>query len=120
MMVRDKEIASLEDFLPRKSIYENYSKNPIDESNYGKITVKGDDIPQRPDNIPPELWNELTNKEKIERTAGIEIKTPGFVDLHKIDFNLLVSGLEKQYMFSSNGDAYVINKLIKFYRENNK
>lgn len=109
-MVTNKEVASPEDFLPRIPVLERYSK----------IIVKGDVIPQRPDNIPPELWNELTNKEKIERTSGIEIKTPGFVDLNKVDFNLLVNELEKQYMFSSNGDAYVINKLIKFYRDNNK
>jgi hypothetical protein len=74
----------------------------------------------RPDDIPEELWNELTNKEKIERTSGVEIETPGFVDLNKVDFDLLVKELEKQYMFLSSMEAYVINKLITFYRENKK
>lgn len=72
----------------------------------------------KPDNISLEEWNELNNKEREERVFGKETETPGFVDLNKVDFDLLVKELEKQYMFSSNGDAYVINKLITFYKNN--
>jgi len=63
-------------------------------------------------------WNELSNKEKEERLSGKEIETPGFIDLNKVPMSNLVDELESKYMFLSSWEAYVINKLITFYKEN--
>ena len=65
-------------------------------------------------------WNELSNKEKEERLSGKEIETPGFIDLNKVSLDDLIKLLDEKYMFLSSWEAYVINKLITFYKEHNK
>ena len=65
-----------------------------------------------------ENWNELTYKEKEDRLNGIEPEiTPGFIDLNKENFGELVDNLEKDIMFRSDSEAYIINGLIRFYKE---
>lgn len=59
-------------------------------------------------------WDELTEKEKTE---GISTP-PGVVNMNDIPFDTLVGNLYDGYMFQSSGEAYVICKLIDFYREN--
>jgi len=65
-----------------------------------------------------ENWNELSNKEKEERLSGKEIETPGFIDLNKVPLNDLVESLDRKYTYLSSWEAFVINKLITFYKEN--
>ena len=65
-----------------------------------------------------ENWNELNYKEKEDRLNGIEPEiTPGFIDLNKENFDELVDNLEKDIMFRSDSEAYIINGLIRFYKE---
>ena len=65
-----------------------------------------------------ENWNELTYKEKEDRLNGIDPEiTPGFIDLNKENFDELVDNLEKDIMFRSDSEAYIINGLIRFYKE---
>jgi hypothetical protein len=44
----------------------------------------------------------------------------GWIDWNTLSMDELVEYLENKYMFSSSGDAYAINKLIEFYKENQK
>lgn len=65
-------------------------------------------------------WRELSTQEKLDRINNVEVKMPyPFVDYNKIPFETLVEQLYRRYMFLSNGDAYVICKLIHFWKENN-
>ena len=64
-----------------------------------------------------ENWNELNYREKQDRINGIDIIIPGFVDLNKENFDELVDNLQKDIMFRSDSEAYIIGKLIDFYKE---
>jgi hypothetical protein len=59
-------------------------------------------------------WDELTEKEKIE---GIPTP-PGVVNMNDVPLDVQVDELYSRYQFLSTGDAYVICRLIDFYREN--
>lgn len=74
----------------------------------------------KPDNISEDIWNELTTKEKEDRINGVDDIPPGFMDWNELSLDIIVSYLENKYMFLSSGDAYCINKLIEFYKENSK
>jgi hypothetical protein len=90
-----------------------------------------------------DIWIELCDSEKRERllSAGFELvincdtmwellsdenkkkvlnsgKTPVFVDLNTADFDALVDYLSQEIMFRSDSQAFIIGKLIEFYRKN--
>ena len=41
----------------------------------------------------------------------------GFIDWKKLSLDQLANYLKKKYMFSSTGEAFAINRLIKFYKD---
>lgn len=43
-----------------------------------------------------------------------------WTDWNTLEMDKLVKYLEDKYMYHSSGDAFAINKLIEFYRENSK
>ena len=76
---------------------------------------------EKPKDIPLCIWLELSTQEKLDRINNVELEMPyPFVDYNKIPFETLVEQLYRRYMFLSNGDAYIINRLIDFWKENNK
>ncbi len=61
-------------------------------------------------------WNELNYQEKQDRINGVEVTTPGFIDLNKENFDKLVDNLEKNIRYKSDSETYIISKLIEFYK----
>jgi hypothetical protein len=70
-------------------------------------------------------WNELTAKEKAERSLPKEeqdklnderMKSAGFADWNQYSLDELADYLESRWTFQSSGEALAIGKMIKFYR----
>ena len=70
------------------------------------------------------LNKEITNKhienEKLESDLNKKLDELGFIDWNQYPIDYLADYLEEKWMFQSSGEAYAINKLIEFYRENKK
>jgi len=70
------------------------------------------------------LNKEITNKhienEKLESDLNKKLEELGFIDWNQYPIDYLADYLEEKWMFQSSGEAYAINKLIEFYRENKK
>lgn len=66
-----------------------------------------------------DMLSELTTKEREDRLNGIIYPLPsGWVDLNTIPLDNLVDKLYDKIKFRSDGDSYVIGKLINFYKIN--
>ena len=76
---------------------------------------------ERPDNISEDVWNELSEYEKIEIYFQDEkdkiFKNAGFKDCNTYTMDELVEYLDKKWMYISNVDSFGIHKLIEFYKQ---
>jgi len=65
-------------------------------------------------------YNEFAKKELEHLMGSKDPLPPGWVDYNEIPLDKLVDSLERKYMLLSSGEAYIICKLIDFYKNINK
>lgn len=68
-------------------------------------------------NIPNEIWNELSTKEK-ELRLSVDDKIPDFMmDWNELALDSMADYLENKWKFLSSGEALCIMKMIDFYKD---